>query len=169
MWYYFIFSSKFGCRLTDIAECLNKLRLKIFTPGYVILALKCRRLSMCWEALLQQQLSVPLGAQWNFWCTRSSPISISVLCVLVLPPGLPQALPPDLVHDNRTLEPVCSQRLWLLVLNIKQNPNLFPSHLIGGYTILWFCISVLVSCLLIRNVDFPCASLQSFYWQLKCV
>lgn len=48
MWYYFIFSSKFGCRLTDIAECLNKLHLKIFTPGCVILVLKFREWCVDW-------------------------------------------------------------------------------------------------------------------------
>lgn len=39
------------------------------------------------------------------------------------------------------LGPISSQRLCLLLLNLRQNPNLFPSHLIGGkyqYTILWF-------------------------------
>lgn len=42
MWLYFIFSSKFGCRLTDIAECLNKFKFEdnCFLP-VIIIVIKC--------------------------------------------------------------------------------------------------------------------------------
>lgn len=84
MWYYFIFSSKFGCRLTDIAECLNKLHLKIFTPGYVILALKFHKY------LLRGLSNSPLFPWWvKLSMPVFFPISISVLCVLLVPPALP--------------------------------------------------------------------------------
>lgn len=79
MWYYFIFSSKFGCRLTDIAECLNKLRLKIFTPGYVILVLKFHKYTL--------RSFVPLD-EWDSLCLCSPPLPFQC-CVLVVPPALP--------------------------------------------------------------------------------
>lgn len=71
----------------------------------------------------------------------------------------PLFLPPDL-GQCRKQRHICSWRLCLLLLSPKRTPNLFPSPWQDGnisYTIHWFCISVLFSCLLIRNLDLSCA------------
>lgn len=146
MWYYFIFSSKFGCRLTDIAECLNKLHLKIFTPGYVILVLKFHKYTL--------RSFVPLD-EWDSLCLCSPPLPFQC-CVLVVPPALPCSC--HQILANAELKGTFAA--VPLLLSPIQTTNLFPSPWQNGsisHTTFWFCISVLFSCLLIRNLDLSCA------------
>lgn len=112
--------------------------------------------STCWETWV-------LALCFPWWVKLPVPvfslISISVLCVLVVPLALPCSCHQILANA----ELLANAHLLLEAVPAATKPQTNPKSISSlwqdgniSYTIFCFCISILFSCLLIRNLDLSC-------------